>query len=561
MPPTPLGPPKRPLKVLFFMANLSGFFRNFEPVIRMLLDRGHHVHLALERVERGPGEKWARDLGLEYPGLTYSLTPGLRYDIWYPLMRDVRLMLDYIEALDPRFHAAPALVARARSRAEREVAGFVRAVDRAMAQRPEVLRAVAQALEHVERAIPASEDLNRYIRMHAPDVILLTPHLNPGSTHTWSLRSAQATGVPSMVCIASWDNLSSKQLLRGESDVVTVWNDVQREEAMELHGVPPERIVVTGAQLYDQWFDWQPRPREEFCERVGLPPDKPYVLYLGGALFPAEITEADWAMQWIRKLSRTQRSGLTDISILVRSHPKRVDEWDIKLLKRRGVAFWPRADTMPVAEEAKADLFDSLFHSAAVVGLNTSAMIEAGIVGKRVHTVLVPEFAGSQNGVFHFRYLTDVGGGLLRVAGGLSEHVRQLAQTMREQSASANGANPNAAFLEKFVRPHGLDQPATPIFVDTVERLADRPARPAPRPTPLQRAARPVLEAIDHQLALTALRRRSRRRGEAKPPPRAVLPPLGELLRDPGAFAAGQRRRILDLQSNRERRLRAVPED
>ena len=46
-----------------------------------------------------------------------------------------------------------------------------------------------------------------------------------------------------------------------------------------------------------------------------------------------------------------------------------------------------------------------MYHASATVGLNTSAMIEAAIVGRPVHTILVPEFQHSQEGTLHFRYL------------------------------------------------------------------------------------------------------------------------------------------------------------
>ena len=36
-------------------------------------------------------------------------------------------------------------------------------------------------------------------------------------------------------------------------------------------------------------------------------------------------------------------------------------------------------------------LFDTAYHSAALVGLNTSAELEAGIVGRPVLTILAPE--------------------------------------------------------------------------------------------------------------------------------------------------------------------------
>src|SRR6185437_6945977 len=105
-----------------------------------------------------------------------------------------------------------------------------------------------------------------------PDVLVLSPHLMPGARHAEYVKSARALGIPTCVCIASWDNLSSKQLLRELPDRVVVWNDVQRREAREIHGVPDDRIVVTGAQGFDLWFDWRPRPREEFAARVGLDP-------------------------------------------------------------------------------------------------------------------------------------------------------------------------------------------------------------------------------------------------------------------------------------------------
>ena len=88
------------------------------------------------------------------------------------------------------------------------------------------------------------------------------------------------------MCVWSWDHLSSKALIRDMPQRVFVWNDTQKTEAVRLHGVPSERVVVTGAQCYDQWFGRQPvRPRAEFCRRVGLQDDRPYLLYVCSALF------------------------------------------------------------------------------------------------------------------------------------------------------------------------------------------------------------------------------------------------------------------------------------
>jgi hypothetical protein len=72
----------------------------------------------------------------------------------------------------------------------------------------------------------------------------------------------------------------------------------------------------------------------------------------------------------------------------------------------------------PIDEVARADYFDSIFHSAAVVGLNTSAFIEAGIVGRPVLTIVVPEFVENQHGTVHFDYLVTRAAVLSRWATG-----------------------------------------------------------------------------------------------------------------------------------------------
>ena len=66
-----------------------------------------------------------------------------------------------------------------------------------------------------------------------------------------------------------------------------------------------------------------------------------------------------------------------------------------------------------------------------MIGLNTSAFIEAAIVGRPVHTIVVPEFAERQEGTVHFHYLKSVGGGVFRLAR-ISTNIAQLATSLRE---------------------------------------------------------------------------------------------------------------------------------
>jgi hypothetical protein len=167
-----------------------------------------------------------------------------------------------------------------------------------------------------------------------------------------------------------------------------------------------------------------------------------------------------------------------------------------------------------VAASSRDDFFDSLWHSSAVVGINTTAMIEAGIVGKSVLTILAPEFA--QETTLHFHYLLAENGGFVHVAASLPEHVAQLAEIVR----GGHDDDQRRTFVQSFVRPHGLDRPATGIYADAVEELASL------QPGPPQRGARALWALLGVEAWLTSLglsrrarviRRKSRPAGETSP--------------------------------------------
>ena len=289
--------------------------------------------------------------------------------------------------------------------------------------------------------------------------------------------SARALGLRTVLCVGSWDHLSSKSLLRAIPDLVTVWNGTQRNEATELHRVPAERIVVTGAQCYDQWFGREPsRSREEFCERAGLDPGRPFVLYVCSSLFKNTANEARFAESWIQHVRGSADPVLREAGLLIRPHPRRIDEWQqIDLTEFKNVTLF---GSHPVDPVTKDDYFDSLYYASAVVGLNTSAFLEAAVVGKPVLSILLPEISeDNQEGTIHFHYLLDVGGGLLETARSLGEHVTQLAATLTDPGPGIERAR---RFTAEFIRPHGLEEPSTPRFAAAIEEAAL-----VPSPTPI----------------------------------------------------------------------------
>jgi predicted O-methyltransferase YrrM len=103
-------------------------------------------------------------------------------------------------------------------------------------------------------------------------------------------------------------------------------------------------------------------------------------------------------------------------------------------------------------------------------------MIEASIVGRPVLSVLVPEFHDSQLATFHFSYLLHSDGGPVQLAQSMDEHLGDLGAALVAPDDEA----PEHArrFVADFVRPQGLERPATDVFVETIEQLARTSVEP-----------------------------------------------------------------------------------
>ena len=506
------GPPagRRPLRVLFSMGSFW-YVRLFESVIRELAGRGHAVHLLGSGEGKDSDRQWlgaAEALMADCPGVSIGWAPREIDDEWVDLRLMVHLGLDYLRFLEPAYRDTPALAARARSRTPRPLV--------TLAESPVLntrlgRRVLRRGLRLVERCLPLGRQLAAAIAGERPDVVLVTPLITLGSRQHEVVRVARELGIPSALCVGSWDHLSSKALIRERPDRVLVWNETQRQEAHAYHGMSRDRVVVTGAQCFDQWFDRRPTlSRDAFCARVRLDAGRPYVLWVCSALFDGSPSEAEFVARWVAALRASADGRLRDVGVLIRPHPKRGFEWDsVDLSGLANVVLWPKQAEAPFHEDAKANYFDSLYHSAAVVGLNTSAQIEAGIIGRPVHTVLLPEFRPNQQGTLHFHYLLD--GGLLRAGPDLAAHLAQLSASLAADTAAAPL---NRAFVEQFVRPRGLGVPATPIFADTVEAIVAAGARARAEAwwAPLgRRALLPLARRTRGTVALHAHRERRRR--------------------------------------------------
>jgi hypothetical protein len=450
-----------------------GYLRNYGSTIRRLAERGHDVLLSYDSPDKRRDDSAAGVEGHERVQLVAALPKARRR--FARAVGNLRLAIDYVRYLDRRFAGSPYL----RRRLEKYLRGPVFPLLARLPYGVPGARTALRGLLALEQSVPSAPNVERALAAHRPDLVFVTPLLgrsNRNRRQTDTVKAAQALGVPVGAGIATWDHLTTKGLIKVAPDRLFVWNEIQARDAAELHFVPRERIGVTGAPLFDGWFERRPSlGREEFLTSVGLGGAGRYVLYVGSSpnIAPPEL-EIPFVRRWLDALRAE-----SDLAVLVRPHPYNVEAWsDIDLAERAEVA--PRVvPALPMTEADEALYYHSLHHSEAVVGINTTAMVEAFVVRRPVLTIKAPEFRETQAATLHFGNLRTAAGGALLEAETLEEHLDQLNLVLASPESYRDGIE---GFLRAFVRPRGLDRPATEILCDELERLAggDRSTRPRP---------------------------------------------------------------------------------
>jgi hypothetical protein len=444
-----------------------------------LLTLGRFVDLAVELADRGAEVVVATPAGEKERPVPEALLGhrGIRLGRYVELEDEsagaavdlLRRTRDYLWYLRPEHRIGTFNRRRALSRLlEAASGGSLKSADPGWADPPVAIDpAVREHLEaslaELEGLLPPDPGVVRYLAGLDPDAVLVTPVIRPGLHQTEVVKAARLLGIRSGFPVYSWDSLSNKGRLHAVPDRLYAWNDVHRREAIDLHGVDEDQVVVVGAPHWDRFFELEPsEDRPSFCARYVLDPDRPIVLYLGSTRTVCH-DEPEVVESWLAAL-RGGPASLREANVLVRPHPGDADEprW----------AQWsppgPRAARSTRSGKADQTLFDELYHADVVVGLNTSAQIEASILGKPVYTFSAGAAAAGQEGSLHFYYLLEDQGGVIRYAESLPEHVRQLERGLAgEVDRDAIGA-----FCERIVRPRGLAQPVVPLLADEVEALA-----------------------------------------------------------------------------------------
>jgi hypothetical protein len=455
----------RSMRILFCIRN-PWYFRNMQTTLRELLRRGHDITLIISNtvtVEQQTHDA-IHQFASEHDRLKV-IKHRERGDWWLGLVNTIRSATDLIHLRGEKFAGKTRMQQRPWKRASVIVRPIVE-----IAAKSRFRPAVERSLALLDRCIPPERSTAKLLKTIKPDLLVVTPLIDLGCNQNELLRAATAHMIPSVLTVHSWDNLSTKSRLRTWPTRMVVWNEIQRREAEYFHGYPEERVAVSGAPHFDQWLAMHPkRGREDFLRSVNLDPAKPLVVYLCSAAFQ-EASEAEFCAGWVRAIRNHSDPVLATANILIRVHPKRIRQLNGYDLEDLGnVVTWPRSSINPVGDEAKDNYLSSLAYADAVMAINTTAMIEAALLGKPVFTLLGTPLEPNQTGTHHFGHLLNEGKGILRATSSMEQHLDWLRRTL---VGEAPFSEEERSYVEMFARPHGRETSATELICDHIEEVA-----------------------------------------------------------------------------------------
>ena len=470
------------MKILFVL-RAAGFFPYHQTTIDHLLARGHEVTLLFVIT---PGR--ADDRGFE----EWMVQHGHRVTVANALTRSDRWRAVLFAAREARTYASycrrgpEALFYRQRWR--RYLPSWLEHVaELRMADQAFRRQLTETALGLPDRLAPPASDIVSALQRNRPDCVVVTPTNLLGDEEVEYVKAARAVRIPTVIPVMSWDNLTTKGLLHAIPDVLLAWHHGHHEEARVIHRVPESRIVITGSPFFDKWFEPARRisSRAATCGRVGLDPGAPYLLYLGSSANIAR--DESWlVLALVQALREAEDPALRRLQVVFKPHPGG-SQRNVRALPRlddAGVRVWPRERGRPDTVDAVGQFRDVLHHAAAVIGVNTTGMLDAVLCNRPCLALAVTRYRSTQTDTSHFRRMHE--SHALLVARSVSQALHIISRTLAGDDPTAPSRQ---HFAATYARPRGVGAPAGEAAAIAIELSCQRLSGSA------------ITAAIDRELA------------------------------------------------------------
>jgi hypothetical protein len=248
--------------------------------------------------------------------------------------------------------------------------------------------------------------------------IVVTTH--PLTTHDYQIvMMARRLGIQTLGVVKSWDNVGKG--LTSLAHLLSVWNPVNKKEAIVRTGYHEDEVTMNGATSFDPYYDpaWH-LPREQFLRSLGLDPSRPVITLAAGGNYDRHYYGRDetyFVDDLLRMIASTP--SLNGAQLVVRLHPTSHLEYFWRFWNRNDVVFsfasYIRAIGWCPLKNDIVQQANLLKHSDVVVTPASSWALEAAIFDTPtvcpVYSDIQPELAAAEwergTLVRHFKPLAD----------------------------------------------------------------------------------------------------------------------------------------------------------
>lgn len=295
-------------------------------------------------------------------------------------------------------------------------------------------------LRKIDWAIFPKHSVINLFKKYRPDLLFSTDPLF--FDEVYYLEYAKKSGIKSISLIMSWDNLTARGVLPVLSDYLIVWNEIIKQEAINIYNFNSANIFIGGIPQFDLYFHDDKIPsRENFFNSIGADPSKKLIVYTTGSptLLPGERQIIDI---FCSDYLNGKIKGSTQL--LIRLNPRDSIEKYSNLMKKPGIFFDLPGRPNRSFRDFWNPSFEDVRHLAAtlkyadvLLNMCSTISIEAAIFDTPVINVNLDKKLSIFYLYTHFSRIINTGG--TRLAGTREELIDIVNMYLNDPGLDRNG--------------------------------------------------------------------------------------------------------------------------
>ncbi len=222
------------------------------------------------------------------------------------------------------------------------------------------------------------------MRRYRPDLVLLGDIF--GEHDVLFQRNAKRNHIRTIGMVRSWDNTTTKGILRMIPDRILANSETVKRELQVIHRVQSSLISVVGLPQFDAWISGPTVSRDEFFTSISSNADKRLILFAPAGDI---LSTTDWQVCQLLKEAINGGRLPDDIVFLIRNHPQHPADFshfiadDHFIIENPGTRTLERNFKGATLNPFENDhLRNSIYYSELVMYVATSIGLDATVYDK-----------------------------------------------------------------------------------------------------------------------------------------------------------------------------------